>query len=53
MMNERQQISLPSTSEVNPRRERKEHCKDITLRSGKELEAPKEVENPLIDTREV
>ena len=52
MMNERQQGSLPSASEVNPRRG-KEHCKAITLKSGKELEAPKEVEKPKEDTREV
>ena len=29
---------MPSTSEVNPRREGKEHCKAITLRSRKSLE---------------
>ena len=40
-MNERQQGLLPSSSEVNPRREGKEHCKAVTLRSGKELEPPK------------
>ena len=50
-MNERQQGSLPSTSEVNPMRKGNEHYKAITLRSGKELEAPKEVEKPLNDTR--
>ena len=38
LFSERQQGNLPSTSEVNPRRERKEHCKAITLRSGKTLE---------------
>ena len=52
-MNERKQGLLPSTSEVNPRREGKEHCKAVTLRSGKELEPPKEVEKPMNDTREV
>ena len=39
----RQQGNLPSTSEVKPRREGKEHWKAITLRSGKTLE--KSVEN--------
>ena len=38
LFNERQQDNLPSTSEVNPRREGKEHCKAITLRNGKTLE---------------
>ena len=52
-MNERQQGSLPSASEVNPRREGKKHYKAITLTSGKELEAPKEVDKPKEDTREV
>ena len=33
----RQHGNLSSTSEVNPRREGIEHCKAITLRSGKEL----------------
>ena len=37
---ERQQGSLPSNSEVNPRGEGKEYYKGITLRSGKELEIP-------------
>ena len=31
--------SLPSNSEVNPRREGKEHVKAITLQSGRELAA--------------
>ena len=35
---ERQPGSLPSNSEVNPRREGNEHVKAVTLRSGKELE---------------
>ena len=38
LLTERQQGSLPSNSEVNPRGEGKEYCKVITLRSGKELE---------------
>ena len=40
MLSERPQGSLPSTSEVNPRGEGKEHCKAITLRSGREVAAP-------------
>ena len=38
LLTERQQGSLPSNSEVNPRREGKEYYKAITLRSGRELE---------------
>ena len=38
LLSERQQGNLPSTSEVNLRREGKEHCKAVTLRSGKTLE---------------
>ena len=38
LFNERQQGNLPSTSEVNPRRDGKEHHKAITLRSGKTVE---------------
>ena len=34
---ERQQGSLSSKSEVNPRREGNEHVKAVTLRSGREL----------------
>ena len=34
LLTERQQGSLPSNSEVNPRGEGKEYCKAITLRSG-------------------
>ena len=37
---ERAQGSLPSTSEENPMRDGKEHCKAITLRSGREIAAP-------------
>ena len=47
---ERQQGNFPSTSEVNPRREGKEHYKVVTLRCGRTLEqsveAQEEVENP-------
>ena len=38
LLNERQHDNLSSTMEVNPRRKGIEHCKAITLRSGKELE---------------
>ena len=37
ILTERQQGSLPSNSEKNPRGEGKEHVKAITLRSGREL----------------
>ena len=37
---ERQHGSLPSNSEVNPRREGNEHVKVVTLRSGIELAIP-------------
>ena len=43
LFSERQHDYFPSTSEVNLRREGKEHFKAITLRSGKTLE--KSVEN--------
>ena len=50
LLSERQHGNLPNTSEVNPRREGKEHCKAVTLRSGKTLEqsveAQEEDENP-------
>ena len=35
------QGSLPSPLEVNPKREGKEHCKAITLRSEREVVAPR------------
>ena len=38
LLSERQQENMLSTSKVNPRREGKEHCKIVTLRSGKTLE---------------
>ena len=38
LLTDRQQGSLPSNSEVNPRGEEKEYCKAITLRNGRELE---------------
>ena len=37
LLTERQQGSLPSNSEINPRGEGKENFKDITLRSGREI----------------
>ena len=37
LLTERQQGSLPSNSEINPRGEGKEHVKAIKLRSGREL----------------
>ena len=50
LLSERQHGNLPSTSEVNSRKEGKEHCKAVTLRSGKTLEqlveAQEEDENP-------
>ena len=39
LMTERQPGSLPSNSEVNPRRDGNEHVKAVMLRSGKELES--------------
>ena len=41
LLNEREHGNLLSTFEVNPRREGIEHCKAITLRSGRELEGPR------------
>ena len=40
LLTERQHRSLPSNSEVNPRREGNEHVKAVTLRSGRELVIP-------------
>ena len=40
LLTERQHGSFPSNSEANPREEGKEYYKDITLRSGRELEIP-------------
>ena len=42
LLTERQRGALPSNSEVNPRQEGNEHVKTITLRSGKELAAPRQ-----------
>ena len=49
LLTERQQGSLPSNSDVNPRGEGKEYCKAITLRSGKELE----IQEPQLVVREL
>ena len=38
LLTEKQSGSLPSNSEVNPRRDGNEHVKAVTLRSGKEFE---------------
>ena len=40
ILTERQQGSLPSNSEVNPRQEGNEHVKAVTLRSCRELAIP-------------
>ena len=54
-MNKRQHGNLPSTSEVNARREGNEHCKAVNLRSGKTMEqsveAREEDENPVGDEK--
>ena len=42
LLTERQRGALPSNSEVNPRQEGNEHVKTITLRSDKELAAPRQ-----------
>ena len=46
LLTERQPGSLPSNSEVNPRRDGNEHVKAVTLRSGKELES--QVQPPVV-----
>ena len=38
LLSDRQHRNLPSTFEVNPRREGKEHYKAVTLKSGKTLD---------------
>ena len=40
MLSERLHGNLPSTLEVNPRREGKEQCQAITLRNGKTMKEP-------------
>ena len=53
MFSKRQQGNLPSTSKMNPKRDVKEHCKAITLRTGKELETPVRIEKSNKDERKV
>ena len=50
LLTERQPGSLPSNSEVNPRRDGNEHVKAVTLRSGKELES--QVQPPVVEQSE-
>ena len=50
LLTERQPGSLPSNSEVNPRRDGNEHVKAITLRSGKECES--QVKPPVVEQLE-
>ena len=50
LLTERQPGSLPSNSEVNPRRDGNEHVKAITLRSGKECES--QVQPPVVEQSE-
>ena len=47
LLTERQLGSLPSNSEVNPRRDENEHVKAVMLRSGKELET--QGQSPVIE----
>ena len=51
LLTERQPGSLPSNSEVNPRRDGNEHVKAVMLRSGKELEA--KGQSPVIEEVEI
>ena len=51
ILTERQQGSLPINSEVNPRREGNKHVKAVTLRSGRELEIPRQ--QPVVREAEV
>ena len=50
LLTERQQGSLPSNLEVNPRRDGNEHVKAVMLRSGKELEA--QGQSPVVEQLE-
>ena len=50
LLTERQPGSLPSNSEVNPRRDGNEHVKAVMLRSGKELES--QVQPPIVEQSE-
>ena len=51
LLTERQPGSLPSNSEVNPRRDGNEHVKAVMLRSGKELET--KGQSPVIEEVEI
>ena len=50
LLTERQPGSLPSNSEVNPRRDGNEHVKAVMLRSGKELET--QGQSPVVEKLE-
>ena len=50
LLTERQPGSLPSNSEVNPRRDGNEHVKAVTLRSGRELES--QLQPPVVEQLE-
>ena len=50
LLTERQPGSLPSNSEVNPRRDGNEHVKAVMLRSGKELEV--QLQPPVVEQLE-
>ena len=50
LLTERQLGSLPSNSEVNPRRDGNEHVKAVMLRSGKELES--QMQPPVVEQLE-
>ena len=50
LLTERQPGSLPSNSEVNPRRDGNEHVKVVTLRSGRELES--QLQTPVVEQLE-
>ena len=50
LLTERQPGSLPSNSEVNPRRDGNGHVKAVMLRSGKEVET--QGQSPVIEQLE-
>ena len=50
LLTERQPGSLPSNSEVNPRRDGNDHVKAVMLRSGKELEI--QLQTPIVEQLE-
>ena len=51
LLTERQPSSLPSNSEVNPRRDGNEHVKAVMLRSLKELEI--QLQPPVVEQLEI